>query len=74
MLEKMFNMDKKELDNIIESQKNLKDLSNNELTGYMDKLSSEFTLIKENIVNQTHYLDLVKMLYDKILDEYKKRQ
>lgn len=67
-------MDKKELDNIIESQKNLKDLSNNELTGYMDKLSSEFTLIKENIVNQTHYLDLVKMLYDKILDEYKKRQ
>lgn len=67
-------MDKKELDSIIENQKNLKDLSNNELTGYMDKLSSEFTLIKENIVNQTHYLDLVKMLYDKILDEYKKRQ
>lgn len=67
-------MDKKELDTIIENQKNLKDLSNNELTNYMDKLSGEFTLIKESIVNQTHYLDLVKMLYDKILDEYKKRQ
>jgi hypothetical protein len=67
-------MNKEELQFIIEQQKKLKDLNNNDLTDLMDKLSSEFEVIKDSIIKQTFYLDQIKLFYDKTLEEYKNRQ
>jgi hypothetical protein len=39
----------------------------------MDKLTTDFELTKNNIINLTVYLDNVEELYNKILDEYQSR-
>lgn len=67
-------MEKKELEFVVNQQKKLKDLSNKDLIELMDKLSSEFEVAKQSIVNQTYYLDSIKLMYDNTLLEYKNRQ
>lgn len=67
-------MEKKELEFVVNQQKKLKDLSNKDLIDLMDKLSSEFEITKQSIVNQTYYLDSIKLMYDNTLLEYKNRQ
>lgn len=67
-------MEKKELEFVVNQQKKLKDLSNKDLIELMDKLSSEFEITKQSIVNQTYYLDSIKLMYDNTLLEYKNRQ
>lgn len=67
-------MEKKELEFVVEQQKKLKDLSNKDLVELMDKLSLEFESIKQSVINQTYYLDSIKLMYDNTLLEYKNRQ
>lgn len=67
-------MNKEELKIIIDDQKKIKELPNKVLINHMDRLSSEFSKTKDSIVNLTHYLDNLKILYDKILEEYNNRK
>ena len=66
-------MTKKEFDLIIQEQKNLKSLQNSKLIEFMDKLSSDFEIVKKNIIDQTIYLDKIEELYNNILKEYQNR-
>lgn len=66
-------MKKEEYDNIVSEQKNLKDLPNSKLVEFMDLLSSDFEMVKKNIIDQTYYLDSVEKLYNNILKEYEDR-
>lgn len=66
-------MKKEEYDNIISEQKNLKNLPNSKLMEFMDLLSSDFEMVKKNIIDQTYYLDSVEKLYNNILKEYEDR-
>jgi hypothetical protein len=66
-------MEKTELENIINEQKNLKNIPNLKLVEYMDVLTQDFELTKQNIINLTHYLDKVEELYENILKEYQQR-
>lgn len=66
-------MTNEELQNIIENQKNLSDLPNNNLVEFMDLLTTDFEETKEKIVNLTYYLDKVEELYNNILKEYQNR-
>ena len=67
-------MKKEELENIINEQKNLKNLSNNSLVEFMDLLSSDFEVTKNNIIHQTFYLDKIEGLYNNILKIYEERK
>lgn len=67
-------MKKEELENIISEQKNLKNLSNNSLVEFMDLLSSDFEVTKNNIIQQTFYLDKIEGLYNNILKVYEERK
>jgi hypothetical protein len=40
----------------------------------MDKLTTEFDLTKESIINSTLYLDKVEELYNNMLKEYQSRK
>ena len=66
-------MKKEELENIISEQKNLKNLPNSKLIEYMDKLTSDFELLKKNIIESTYFLDKLEELYNNILKEYQDR-
>ena len=66
-------MDKETFDKIIESQKELKDLPNNELVKQMDILSVEFEKVKEFVINNTIYLDKIEELYNNVLKVYNQR-
>lgn len=66
-------MTKEEFENIINEQKNLKNLQNSKLIEFMDKLSSDFDLVKKNIIDQTIYLDKLEEIYNNILKEYQNR-
>lgn len=67
-------MNKEEFENIIELQKELKDQPNSKLIEVMEKLTTEFDLTKESIINSTIYLDRVEELYNSILKEYESRK
>ena len=73
-LQKEDNMNKEEFENIIELQKELKDQPNSKLIEVMEKLTTEFDLTKESIINSTIYLDRVEELYNSILKEYESRK
>ena len=73
-LQKEDNMNKEEFENIIELQKELKDQPNSKLIEVMEKLTTEFDLTKESIINSTIYLDKVEELYNKVLKEYESRK
>jgi len=67
-------MTKKEIQNIIDQQKNLNDLPNSELIKFMDTLSLEFDDVKKNIISLTYHLDNMEILYNKILKTYQERK
>jgi len=67
-------MTKIELENIVSQRQNIKNLPNNALVEYMDKLSQEFDNTKTNLINLTYHLDKVEELYNFILKEYELRE
>jgi hypothetical protein len=67
-------MKKEELENIINEQKNLKDLPNNILVDFMDLLSNDFDATKNSIIQQTFYLDKIEELYNNVLKVYENRK
>jgi phage terminase Nu1 subunit (DNA packaging protein) len=66
-------MIKEEFENIINEQGNLKNLPNTTLVKYMDLLSSDFDVTRENIIKETIYLDKLEELYNNILKVYQDR-
>jgi hypothetical protein len=66
-------MTKIELEGIISQKGNLKNLPNAALVEFMDKLTSDFEVTKQNIINLTLHLDKVEDLYNVILKEYQNR-
>jgi hypothetical protein len=66
-------MNKEEFENIINEQSNLRNLPNTTLSNFMDSLSQDFELTKDNIINQTIYLDKLEELYNNILKIYLER-
>jgi hypothetical protein len=67
------NMKKEEFEKIVQELGDLKSLPNNKLIEVMDTLTTEFELIKNNIIGLTLYLDKVEEFYNKSLDEYQSR-
>jgi len=68
------NMTKIEIESIISQKGNLKNLPNATLVEYMDKLTNEFEITKQNIISFTLHLDKVEQIYNIILSEYKNRK
>lgn len=66
-------MTKEELQEIIDSQKDLSNLPNGNLINHMDKLTTDFESTKESIIKLTYYLDTIEELYNNILKEYQNR-
>lgn len=66
-------MTQEQLNKIIEDQKDLKNLPNNILIGYMDLLTQQFEDIKKDIIQRTLDLDKIEMLYNNTLNEYNSR-
>ena len=66
-------MKKEEFDEIIKDLGDIKNVPNSKLIDDMDKLTTDFELTKNNIINLTVYLDNVEELYNKILEEYQSR-
>ena len=66
-------MRKEEFENIINEQPNLKNLPNTTLSSFMDLLSTDFEITKDNIIKQTIYLDKLEELYNNILKIYQER-
>jgi hypothetical protein len=66
-------MKKEEFDEIIKDLGDIKNVPNSKLIDDMDKLTTDFELTKNNIINLTVYLDSVEELYNKILEEYQSR-
>ena len=64
---------KEEFENIIKEQTNLKNLPNTTLANFMDLLSTDFEITKDNIIKQTIYLDKLEELYNNILKTYQER-
>jgi len=71
--EKILNMKKEELEKIVVEQPNLKNLPNTELVNFMDLLSEDFELTKDNIIKSTLYLDKIEELYNNVLKVYQDR-
>jgi len=66
-------MTDKQLEEIIESQKSLKDLPNSSLVSQMDILSEEHEKVKQSIIQNTYYLDKLEELYNNIFRTYQQR-
>jgi len=66
-------MTKEEFENIINEQSNLKILPSATLSNFMDLLSADFEITKDNIIKQTIYLDKLEELYNNILKIYQER-
>ena len=66
-------MTTEELEQIIDSQKDLKNIPNSTLISQMDLLTQDFDDTKEKIISMTYYLDKVEELYNNILSEYQNR-
>jgi len=66
-------MTKEELEQIIDSQNDLKNIPNSTLISQMDLLTEDFDDTKEKIISMTYYLDKVEELYNNILSEYQNR-
>ena len=63
-------MDKQKIKEILD---NFKDSSNKDLVSALDFLSKEHESVKSTIIKLTYYFDEVDKSYNKILEEYKKR-
>ena len=66
-------MTKLELENIVSQKSNLKNLPNTVLVNFLQKLSDEFEVTKQDIINKTHHLDKIEDLYNITLKEYQLR-
>lgn len=66
-------MDNKQVNIILESQKKLNELPNNELVSQMDILSQEHEKIRDSIIQQTIYLDKLEELYNNLVKVYQQR-
>lgn len=66
-------MEQKDLDIIKNELSNLKNLPNSKLVEFMDKLSSDFDITKNEIIKLTLKLDNEEILYNQILKEYQRR-
>lgn len=66
-------MEKKELDIIKQELVNLKNLPNNKLVDFMDRLSASFEEKKSQIIKLTLELDNVELVYNNVLKEYQNR-
>lgn len=66
-------MTKIELENILSQRSNIKNLPNNALIEYMDKLTAEFEVTKQSLISLTYHLDKVEEIYNFILKEYENR-
>lgn len=66
-------MKKEEFESITQNETKLNDLTNSDLVKYMDLLSEDFDLTKEEIIKMTYYLDRVEELYNKCLNVYNSR-
>lgn len=53
--------------------KNTKESTNKELLISLEYLNNDFEQTKTSIINLTKHLDNIEVIYDKILEEYKKR-
>lgn len=51
----------------------LKDLPNTQLVDMLDKISEDYDLTKNNLINMTYYLDNLEIMYNSILKEYSSR-
>jgi len=47
---------------------------NKDLVNVMDYINDEFEKTKQQVINMTLYLDNLEITYNKILNEYQKRQ
>ena len=63
-------MDKQKLKEVIE---NFKDSSNKDIVSALDFLSKEHESVKQTILKLTYYFDEVEKSYNKLLEEYQKR-
>lgn len=66
-------MTNEQYQNIINDQKNLKDLPNNTLVSQMDLLTQEHERVKKIIIDTTLYMDQVEQLYNNLLKVYQER-
>ena len=66
-------MNEEQLKNIIEDQKNIKDLPNTTLVSQMDLLTEEHDRVRDLIIKYTMYLDKLEELYNNILKTYQER-
>lgn len=67
------NMKKEEFENIEKEMVDLKNQPNSKLIEFMDKLTDDFEITKNNIIGLTLYLDKVEEMYNKVLEEYQNR-
>lgn len=51
----------------------IKNRGNNDLIKAMDFLTEDFDETKQMLIDLTHHLDNIELIYDKILKEYKFR-
>jgi hypothetical protein len=66
-------MEKEKFLEIIELQKDIKNIPNKELVYNMETLIYEFERVKEMIVANTNYLDNIEYMYNSFLKEYQSR-
>jgi hypothetical protein len=69
----MITTDKISIEQFNEIVADIKNRGNNDLIKAMDFLTEDFDETKQMIIELTHHLDNIELMYDKILKEYKFR-
>jgi len=62
-----------ELESIFLQVKNSKNLQNEVLINFMDKISVEFEITKQKLIEQTYQIDKLEEMYNILLKEYQSR-
>lgn len=62
-----------ELESIFSQVKNSKNLQNEVLINFMDKISVEFENTKQKLIEQTYQIDKLEEMYNILLKEYQSR-
>jgi hypothetical protein len=66
-------MTKLEFESILSQLTNLKNLPNNVLVSFMDKITTDFESTKQKVIEQTYHIDKLEETYNIILKEYQNR-